>query len=196
MFTQDPFDIAPAAPRYTRASWLVLAIGMVFAGLCTWPLVLGVQASEHARESTREARQLHLARAEKAAAFRLTQGDRAVLDKVKAQQTLQRVLRMSWSALFDAIESAGQAVDGGAVILSLVPVKAHDVAAQVDITAMAVSTRTMVDYIRALERDSRVSEVQLSTQQPALSAGTEVVRFQLSMMWNPHARPSQTEHVK
>lgn len=188
MFVRDPFDIAPNASRYTRASWLTLVLGLAFMLFCGVLLERGFQAMKQAEEATRKQHELVHAQAESKAAARRTQADPAALERARAQQKLQHILRMSWSGLFDALESAGRKVDGGAVILALAPARTQADAAEVGLTALAISTHVMLEYIRALEGNPHVREVQLVMQQPARNAGTQVVRFQLSVLWDPRGK--------
>lgn len=122
---------------------------------------------------------------QKRAAARLKESDPLLLERIREQQKLQHVLRMSWSGLFDALESAGRHVGGRATILSLVPVRTEAGSAQIGITALAVSNQFLVDYIKALERDPHVREVRLAAQRPALNGGVEVVRFEITVLWEP-----------
>ena len=194
MFVRDPFDIAPNASRHTRAGWLALAMGLLFALFCGSMLERSLRAAKQAEESTRKQREALQAQAESTAAARRNQADPAAVERARAQQKLQHILRMSWSGLFDALESAGGQVDGGAAVVSLAPAKTQADAAEVAITAVAVSHQLMLDYVRALQQHPHVSQVQLVTQQPAMNAGAPVVRFQLSILWDPRgqtpARPA------
>lgn len=184
MFVRDPFDIAPRASRHTRAGWFTLALGLLFMLLCMYLLGRGVQAWNQAEATSRAQRQL-LRAAEKEAASRRVNSDPAALERIRAEQKLQQMLRMSWAGLFDALEASGKEVGGRATVLSLAPLKTQADTAEVGITALAVSNQVMVDYIRALEKNPHIREVQLSTHQPSLSGGVEVVRFQLSVLWDP-----------
>ncbi len=185
MFIQDPFDIAPNARRHTRASWLTLAFGLVFAAMTANLLHRSWQTVRSAEETARKGLELVQAHARSAAAARLKQVDPLALEKLRAQQKLQDMLRTSWSGLFDALESAGKLVDGRVTVVALAPVRSQSDAAEVSVTALAVSNEVMLDYIRALDSDTHVREVQLSTQQPTTSAGVAVIGFQLSILWEP-----------
>ncbi|MBA2673399.1 PilN domain-containing protein [Ramlibacter sp.] len=190
MFVRDPFDVAPGASRHTRASWLTLIVGLVFAVFCGSLFEQSLQAQRTAEENVRRQRELLDARARKAAAAQRVQPvDAAALEKMRAQQDLQRILRMSWTGLFDALEAAGQQVEGRATVVSLAPSKTQADAAQVNLTGLAVSNTVLVDYIRALEANPYIRQAQLMAQQPAVSAGAPVVRFQLAVLWDPRGRP-------
>jgi Tfp pilus assembly protein PilN len=184
MFVRDPFDLAPGSSRHTRTSWLTLAICVVFALLCAALLERSVETLNRVKESNRAQRLLLDALAQKEAVARAKQSSPAILERIKAQQKLQNMLRLSWSGLFDSLESAGQQVDGRVAILSLAPSRTQAQGAEIGLTAVAVSTGAMIDYISALQRELHIKDVQLTTQQPAQNAGAEGVRFQVSVLWN------------
>jgi Tfp pilus assembly protein PilN len=190
MFLRDPFDIAPGASRHSRASWFVLALGVLFALAGAALLEKSVEAARVAAQANREAQEIARARAANDAAKRLKQSDPAAIERMRAQRKLQQMLRVSWSGLFDALEFAGQQVEGHATVLSLAPVKAQSDRAELSVTALAVSSQVMLDYMRALQKDSHVREVRLSSQQPAQNAGTPVLRFQLLLLWEPQPAPA------
>jgi hypothetical protein len=183
MFLRDPFDIAPHASRHTRASWMTLVLGLVSALVCASLLGRSLQSLQRAEQASRKDRELAQAQAEAEAVARHRRADPTALERGRAQRRLQQVLRMSWSGLFDALESAGQHVDGGVSIISLAPVAAQGHVAEVTLTALAVSEQVMLQYIRTLQKDPHVREVRLSTQQPAVNGAVPVIRFQFSMWW-------------
>jgi hypothetical protein len=185
MFVRDPFDIAPGASRQGPASWVALAVGVMFAMVSAFLLAMSVRVLNVASEANKTSAEQSRAAAAAEAAARLKRSDPAALERMRAQQKLQQMLRTSWSGLLDALEFASQQTDGHATVLSLVPVKTQAGAAQVGITALALSNQVMLDYVRALQKDPHVREVRLLMQQPALSGTTPVVRFQLALLWQP-----------
>lgn len=187
LFFGDPFDIAPQARRPTQASWVVLAGGLLFAGLCAWPLTKSLQAMKQIETAQRSASAELKNQAEGQRAARLRQNDPAVLERVRAQQKLQQILRMSWSGLLDALEIAAYQVDGGVSILALVPSKTQGNAAQVGITALAANPAIMLKYIGSLQQERHVRQVELTAQQPEDKVGPQVIRFQLAVLWEPGA---------
>lgn len=193
LFMRDPFDIAPQARRPTQASWLALAAGLLFAGLCAWPLTKSLQDMKQIEAAQRSASAELKKQAEGRRAARLRQNDPAVLERVRAQQKLLQTLRMSWGGLLDALEIAAYQVDGGVSILALVPSKTQDDAAQVGITALAANPAIMLKYIGLLQKERHVRQIELTTQQPEDKVGLEVIRFQLAVVWDPRAtaRPSE-----
>ena len=183
MFTGDPFNIAPGAPRYARGSWLVLALGLLFAAACAWPLAIGIRNVADAERIVAKRLERSKARADRDAALQLARNEPAALAKAQAHLKLQQLLRVSWSGLFGALESAGITTNGAASVLSLAPVNTDAEAAEVNITALARSPAAMLDYIRALKADPHVRTVELSVQQPSPTDGPEVTRFQLALVW-------------
>lgn len=189
MFSLDPFDIAPRARRHAPASWIVLAAGTVVAMLGVLALFSGFEALSAAEDLAAEskARRQASRRAEA-----VLEGSRAKLSPqaVKILQELNPHARVSWHGLLDLLESAGKEVEGGAVVVTLAPATQEAGRSQITMTGLAVSTPMMINYIRALERQPRIAEVRLATQQPAREAGAEVVRFQFSMILDTAGAPA------
>jgi len=185
MFIRDPFDVAPHASRNARASWIALVLGVVFVLVSGLLLARSVNVLRQTEDATRVQREFQQAQAEREAAARLKQNGPAALEKLRAQQKVQAMLRLSWFGLFDALESAGGQVKGRTTILSLAPVKTQADTAEVSLTGLAVSSQVMIEYIRALETHPQVREVQLLMQQPAPSSDAQLVKFQLSVFWQP-----------
>lgn len=187
MFLPDPFDIAPGAPRHAPAAWLVLTFGLAFAAACAVPFVAKLQAISQAEQSRTDARSLQKIRADAEAAARHAQADPAALARIKSQQALQNQLRMSWTSLFDALELATGEAKGGATVLSLAPIGTRADSAEIAITAMATSVPVMLAYVRSLQANEHIRQVQLTSQQPATNGGAATVRFQLTLQWIPVA---------
>lgn len=186
-FRNAPFDIAPRAQRFTTAAWRVFGIGLLFLLACTWLLVRTLQELQGAQAAQTSARAEHqtLAEAQRAAQARLS--DPVVMGKVKAQQRLQQMIRMSWFGLFDALEAAARDVRGGVSLLSLVPSQAQAEATQVRLTAVAANAPIMLEYLRLLRRDPRILSAELNSQQPDDNVGPGVIRMQITVLWNPQA---------
>jgi hypothetical protein len=190
MFVPDPFDVAPGSQRHTRAGWLALAGGLLFAAICAVPLVTGLQSLFQADQARIDARNTLRKTADAEAAARLAQSNPVAVERIRAQQALQNQLRTSWTSLFDALEVASGDVKGGATALSLAPIATRADAAEIAITAMATSVPVMLTYVRSLQASEHIREVRLATQQPAVSGGVATVRFQLSLLWVPGAGAS------
>lgn len=188
MFRPDPFDLAPGAGRHPPAAWLALGAGLVFAAICAVPLVTTLDARTRAEQEGIDRVRASRLRTDAEAAARLAQADPVALERAKAQRVLQNQLRLSWTGLFDALEAASGAANGGATVLSLAPVASRADAAEIAITAMATSAPVMLTYVRALQAGEQIREVRLSAHQPTTSGGAATVRFQLSLLWVPVAR--------
>lgn len=186
-FRNPSFDIAPKAPRYTAAAWKTLGAGMLFLLVCSWPLLRTIQELKRlqsAQDQT-QAQQRLRAKAQRAELARMNEP--AALEKIKAQQRIQQMVRMSWFGLFDALEAATQEVRGGVSLLSLTPTQAQAEQTQVRLTALAANAPLMLEYLRALRKDPRIIAAELTSQQTDDNAGPGVIRMQLTVLWNPQA---------
>lgn len=180
-FSMNPFDVAPDAPRHAPWAWLTLGVGLVIALVCSFQLARTVQSwhqTERDLARARAAWELAAQRQSRAPTVETAQSTEAKL-------ALRRVLRLSWSSLFATLESAGQRVQGRAAVTSLSPVKLRDGAIEVSITGLAVSPDIMLQYLRALEGQPQVHDIQLASQQPATPGAAEVIRFQAILLWQP-----------
>lgn len=184
MFTSDPLDLAPAAQRPTRAAWLLLGVGLVFALACAMVLQRSAAAVHRALDVAAAQEAARAAQARREAAARARTEDPAALEKLRARQQLQRALRMSWSGFFGALEAAAAKVDGRVSIVSLAPTQAG-VEPRVHVTGLALNTESLLDYVEALEYQPQVKDVMLTAQEPIQSGGKSVLRFHLSLVWQP-----------
>lgn len=185
LFTRDPFDIATAARRPTRAAWWLLALALVFAAVSAALLQRSLVAVHRAQQAIDEQQAAERARSRSSAAARAQAQDPAMLERLRAQQELQRTLRMSWTGLFAALEQAARSVDGRVSVTSLAPAKTTSDGAEVGIVGIASAHDALMDYVEALQNDRHVKEVTLSGQQLSQNAGMTVTRFHLSLVWNP-----------
>lgn len=184
-FRDRPFDIAPRARRYTALAWRIFGLGLLFLLACMWLLVRSLQDlhGAQAAQTSMRAERRALADAQHMAQARLS--DPVVMERVKTQQRLQQMIRMSWFGLFDALEAAAQEVRGGVSILSLVPSQAQTETTQVRLTAVAANAPIMLAYLRVLRKDPRILSAELGSQQPDDNVGPGVIRMQLTVVWNP-----------
>ena len=187
LFIRDAFDIAPHAQKLTKASWLVFGLGLMFAAMCLWILINNVNAM---RETNATLTDLMASNKVKTDGFETAnhrQNNPSQLERERDKQQVQRFLRMSWTGLFDVLEIAAQGVRGGVTILTLVPSRTQPDVASVNIVALAANPDIMLRYIALLQKDFRIRQVEIATQQPDDKAGPEVVRFQLSVAFDPLA---------
>lgn len=202
MYIQDPFDIAPHATRHTPVAWGVLLAGAAVAAFAALHFARAWESTAGADEELGAARQALRAQALKASALASEQA-RAPTDAVRARLELQRILNLSWSGLFDVLEAATKAVDRRVTISSLAPVKLRPAGAEVGVTALAATPDAMLQYLKALQEDRRVQQVQLVSQQLTTFGSAQVLRFQVAILLDragageaPRPVAVSTEHLE
>jgi hypothetical protein len=146
-----------------------------------------LHAVQQARQAIASQLEARLAQERREAAAREVAKDPAALERLRAQQQLQRNLRMSWSGLFDALEGAARNVQGRATVTALAPARADADLAQVNITGVALTNDVLLEYVEALQDQPHVKDVTLTSHEPAQNSGTAVVRFHLLLVWQPAA---------
>jgi hypothetical protein len=185
IFVRDAFDIAPLNPRHTAASWLVLIAGGSLFVLCAWSLADSVNAMDQANAASKDVVSAAQAFAKSKRAASKLQSDPKAAEITKAQRALEKLSRISWSDLFEALELSAYEVDHGVSIISLVPSNTQGDAALVNITALAVSPKMMLTYVQALQEDAHVRQVEITSHQPDTKVGPSAIRFQATVLWIP-----------
>jgi hypothetical protein len=185
IFVRDAFDIAPLTPRHTSASWLVLIVGSAVFLFCAWSLADSVNALDRANTASKDLVSAAQALAKSKRAASKLQSDPKAAAITKAQRALEKLSRISWSDLFEALELAAYEVDDGVSIISLVPSNTQGDAALVNITALAVSPKMMLTYVQALQEDAHVRQVEITSHQPEAKVGPTAIRFQATVLWIP-----------
>lgn len=180
MLIQDPFDIAPAAQRYTPAAWLLLAVAFGFAAVASTQLLHACEQASAAQDELQQI-QRTLRRQEKKAAEAADLA-REPGDLVRARLQLQRVLNVSWSGLFELLEGATKLVDGRVTLSSLAPVRLRPEGAEIGITGLAASSDAMLQYLKFLDAHPQVLQVQLVSRQAETLNGAAVLRFQAKVL--------------
>ena len=179
------FNVAPGAARHLPLAWAMLAAGVVALGASLYPLTHELRLLSEAK-ATQAALAKSLQR--EAAEQRKRSGEQnnaAAQEREKIKAQIQEFVHMSWDGIFDALEVAADAVHAGVGIIALAPVKVNGTATQLNITALAANVPIMLAYIDVLKKDPRVSQVELSTQQPDEKVGPAVIRFRISVVLNP-----------
>lgn len=188
MFVQHPFDIAPHARRFTPAAWCLLAIGLAFAAFCTWQFAESWQRGKQDEQALAALRD-ELAARNRMAMTLANEASREPAERVQARLGLQRALNLSWSGLFQVLEDATEAVDSRVALAALAPVQLRPDGAEVRITALAATPEAMFEYLRSMQKDPRIQQLQLTAQQPATVGGAAVIRFQAAVLLQGAARP-------
>jgi hypothetical protein len=179
------FNVAPGAARHTPLAWVVLAGSVVLLGASLYPLSHQLGLLNTAKSTqTALAKSLQREAAEQRKRLgELNNAEAQEREKIRAR--IQEFTHMSWDGIFDALEMAADSVHAGVSIISLAPAKVNGSATQLNITALAANLPIMLAYVDALQKDPRVLQVEISTQQPDEKAGPSVIRFRVSVVLNP-----------
>jgi hypothetical protein len=186
--TTSSFDIAPLAPRHSRASLRLLLAGSIVMLMGVTTCLYQYQRFQAASEA--QAQQEKLVRAEKAAqraASRAAVAAPGSAEASKAKQRIQGMVRTSWFGLFDALESAALSVRSSVSLLTLAPEPSTSGPRQVRITALAAAMPSLLDYLRALQKNPQIESAEIISQQLEPSLGPTVLRAQIALTWNPTA---------
>jgi len=181
MLVQDPFNVAPHAKRHTRAAWVLLILSLVVALAASAALARSWRRFASAAEDLASTQRTLRAQARKEAAD-AAESTRKPTGEVRARLELQQVLNVSWSGLFEVLEGATKVVDGRVTVSALAPVRLRPDGAELGITALAVNSDAMLQYLQAMQTDLRVKQVQLVAQQGATANGAAVLRFQATLV--------------
>lgn len=168
------------APGARSVSWAGRALLGVSAVLLAFELfqmgsALVARRAESAGLVEFEARRSRIA----AVLVPLARPNPAYLAKVRSAQLVARSLTTPWADLLAALESAPQQA---VALLSIEPSWSKQ---SVRLTAEAHDPQAMLDYIDALQNDSRLLSVALISHQFELQTPGAPVRFQLQAGWGP-----------
>lgn len=181
----NKFNVAPGAKKHLPIAWVMLAVSALAFAVCLYPLTQELKHLSAAKTAqTVLTKTLHRDAAEQRKQM-AELNNAAAIDREKISAQIQESVHMSWDGIFDALESAANTVHAGVSILSLAPTRVSGTATQLNISALAANTPIMLAYIEALKKDPRVSQVELSTQQPDEKVGATVLRFRLHVVLNP-----------
>lgn len=184
-FRPEDFNIAPQSRQPVPLAWLLLAGGAVALGLSAFALNQSLDIMHEAQFRAEKLRIFTQRQAQALQRAKLEEGSAANQERAKARTQILSATQMSWNGIFNALELAAQAVHGGVSITTLVPTSVQSSSAQINLTALAANTPVMWAYIEALQDDPRISQVELTTNQPDMKTAPSVLRFQVSLTWSP-----------
>lgn len=181
----NQFNVAPGASRHPPMTWVMLAASAVVFGVCLYPLSHALGRLNDAKSAQAALIQAMRRDAAEQRKHLADQSNTAALEREKIKAQIQDSMRMSWDGVFDALEVAADTVHAGVSIISLAPAKVSASATQLNIAALAANVPIMLAYVDALKKDPRVSQVEITTQQPDEKVGPAVIRFRISVVLNP-----------
>lgn len=171
----DVFNVAAKPRQHPPVVWLALAVGVVLFAASWHQLEQRWDAQAQAQEQLRALKKM----AKRANAAQPVNTP----SKSEAQQ--QAWAHMAWDGVFDSIEVAAYAMRAGVSIISLAPSKVDPSTVEINLTAVASNAPVMLAYLSALQKDPRIQEANLVTQQPDDKTGPGALRFQLHIVVDP-----------
>lgn len=179
------FDVAATSGKRPPWVWMLLGTSAMACALAAYPLQQAVtewdQAKSRLTSATRKAQQQAIDQPN----FMAQRNTQAAQDKAKAALAIQQYAQVSWDGIFDSLEMAAEAVNGGVSLLSLTPTKIQGDLTQIRVTAVASQVPTMLRYLDVLKHDPRVMQADLVSQHPEDKAGPNIVRFRVDASLNP-----------
>jgi hypothetical protein len=180
-----PFNVARRGPRRAPLVWLLLIIsGVVFAA-SAYSVWLATYQWRDVNARMQDQRDAKIRRDADLRKAKLQRNSPLNQDRERDLRRLKELAGLSWEGLFEAIEIAANRVRGGVSLVAMVPSTVKTSMGQVRISALAANSGVMLFYIDELKKDPRITRVELSQQQPEDKLATNVVRFQLDVMWDP-----------
>lgn len=184
------FDSLNAIERLQRrAPWQWLLLGFAFVALAAsgyywWQMrLLQMQLQEQLRIVQTQAQQRQTQRLRETE----EQSTPEALARKEALAAISQRFALGWDGVFDVLETAAHQVDAGVSILSLIPIKRTASQLELQVNAAALNPQFMLAYIKHLSRDSRVSSVDLQSQQSEDKEITpDAIRFQIALVIDQH----------
>lgn len=165
------------APHARRVSYAKLALLLVSVLLFVAAAVLfGLKLTTNARQARSLAAMDNSANTPATITPRASRPDPAELARVTLVRKTAHSLGTPWTALLAALEAAPTNV----ALLSVEPSAATR---SVALTAEAANAKEMLDYLRALQSDNRLSNVTLVSHQVQVQAPGSPTRFQIQGNW-------------
>ncbi|MES2948837.1 MAG: hypothetical protein V4858_09895 [Pseudomonadota bacterium] len=178
-------NVAPGAPKHLPLAWVMLAAGVLVFGASLYPLTHELQRLAEAKSAQAALTKSMRREVTEQRKLQAEQNNSAAMEREKIRAQIHETVHMSWDGIFNALEVAADAVHAGVSIISLAPTRVTGTATQLNIAALAANMPIMLAYIEALKKDPRVSQVEMSTQQPDEKVGPAVIRFRISVVLNP-----------
>jgi Tfp pilus assembly protein PilN len=167
-------DFAPGSRRgHRRGLALLLVSALMFVGSVA---EVGRALAGNARQARAVAALDKPSNAAAPGAARATRIDPAELARVQLVRQTAHSLTTPWLDLLGALESAPANV-------ALLAVEPSAAKRSIALTAEAASATDMLDYLRALQADKRLSEVTLVSHQAQPLAPGRPWRFQIQATW-------------
>lgn len=166
--------VADALPLQRRLGLALLWSGSIALLGCA--LVWGEAWSAQARQ-TRALAALESAQAKAIRGPEQSPADPNEVARERVAMRIARVLQIPWSDLLITIESARHSA---VALLALEP-STHD--GSLRLTAEARDPKAMLEYLQALQADTRLSQVILVSHQVQTQVAGSPVRFQIRSAW-------------
>ena len=167
-------EFAPNARRTSLASLALLLAGVLLFALAA--LQLGRTLADNASQARNVAEMDGKRNTVAPAAAHPPRADPAELARVQFVRQTSRSLMTPWADLLEALETAPNNV----ALLSVEPSAAKR---SISLTAEAASPKDMLNYLRALQSDQRLSGVLLVSHQVQVQAPGAPLRFQIQGTW-------------
>ena len=169
------FDFAPAAHHRQPLGLALLGSGVLAAlfGAFLWTEAWSAQVAQTHTLATLDNEEA-IAASRSARPTPATPGE---LANNRAALNVARGLQTPWSDLLTALESAPR---NNVALLGIEPSIAKQM---VRLTVEARDPGAMLDYLAALQADSRLSQVVLVSHQVQMQAAGQPIRFQMQAAW-------------
>lgn len=189
----DAFNVSTRGKRPAGLVWVVFAFCAVAVVVSSYGLITSLRHSAILQTqvqdlSTEQARLDMIAVKQKAA---LRSAPAKAL--AKAEQDLQSLSGVNWDAVLDALEMAAADVHGGVTILSLGTTRAQMENVELNVTALANSSQSMLAYVQHLNEEAIAVNVDITHQQPDSQVAAQGYKFQMVAIFNPSRATSHPE---
>jgi len=172
--TRLTLEFAPGARSLRPARVALLLASLLIGALAAW--LLAQTLTGNARQAAELARLTAGRQAPVAVSARATRPDPAELARAQWVRQTSQSLKTPWGELLAALEAAPSNV-------ALLAVEPSPARRSIALTAEAASAKDMLDYLRALQGDTRLSGVLLVSHQVQLQGQGTPLRFQVQANW-------------